>query len=124
MLTSRGQNPLHQRLRGGSNITAVCKTVQSHLSLRYTLPVAETLSSPRNLVFSKNPIFFTAKAMIQSTNREPHAMCPPHPPTPKPRVPDQNGVSQAWYIVEMHHSGWEPLIYSFSLPSTLTSLIR
>ena len=24
------------------------------------------------------------------------------------RVPDQNGVSQAWYIVEIHHSGQEP----------------
>ena len=27
------------------------------------------------------------------------------------RVPDQNGVSQARYIVEIHHSGWEPSIY-------------
>ena len=26
------------------------------------------------------------------------------------RVPDQDGVSQAWYIVEIHHSGWEPSI--------------
>ena len=26
------------------------------------------------------------------------------------RVPDRNGVSQAWYIVEMHHSGWKPWI--------------
>ena len=26
------------------------------------------------------------------------------------RVPDQNGVSQAWYIVEIHHSGREPSI--------------
>ena len=26
----------------------------------------------------------------------------------KSRVPDQNGVSQAWYIVEIHHSGREP----------------
>ena len=25
------------------------------------------------------------------------------------RVLDQNGVSQAWYIAEIHHSGWEPL---------------
>ena len=24
------------------------------------------------------------------------------------RVPDQNGVPQAWYIVELHHSGREP----------------
>ena len=24
------------------------------------------------------------------------------------RVPDQNGVSQAWYVVEIHHSGQEP----------------
>ena len=24
------------------------------------------------------------------------------------RVPNQNGVSQAWYIVEIHHSGREP----------------
>ena len=27
------------------------------------------------------------------------------------RVPDQNGTSQAWYIVEMHHSGREPSIW-------------
>ena len=26
------------------------------------------------------------------------------------RVPDQNGVSQAWCIVEIHHSGGKPLI--------------
>ena len=26
------------------------------------------------------------------------------------RVPVQNSVSQAWYMVEIHHSGWEPLI--------------
>ena len=26
------------------------------------------------------------------------------------RVPDQNGVSQAWYLVEIHHSGWKPSI--------------
>ena len=25
-------------------------------------------------------------------------------------VPDQNGVSQAWYIVEMYRSGRKPLI--------------
>ena len=30
------------------------------------------------------------------------------------RVPDQNGVSQAWYIVEIHHSGWEPWILTWS----------
>ena len=29
-------------------------------------------------------------------------------------VPDQNGVSQAWYIVEIHHSGRKPSISSFS----------
>ena len=29
----------------------------------------------------------------------------------KSRVPDQNGVSQAWYIVEIHHSGGELLKY-------------
>ena len=28
------------------------------------------------------------------------------------RVPDQNGVSQAWYIVEIRHSGREPSIYT------------
>ena len=28
--------------------------------------------------------------------------------TAKSRVPDQNGVSQAWYIVQIHHSGWKP----------------
>ena len=27
-------------------------------------------------------------------------------------VPDQNGVSQAWYIVQIHHSGQKPLIYT------------
>ena len=27
------------------------------------------------------------------------------------RVPDQNGVSQAWYIVEIRHSGRKPSIY-------------
>ena len=27
------------------------------------------------------------------------------------RVPDQNGVSKAWYIEEMHHSGREPSIW-------------
>ena len=27
------------------------------------------------------------------------------------RVPNQNSVSQAWYIVEIHHSGWEPSKY-------------
>ena len=31
----------------------------------------------------------------------------------KARVPDQNGVSQAWYIVEIHHSGWEPSKWVF-----------
>ena len=29
------------------------------------------------------------------------------------RVPDQTGVSQAWYIAEIHHSGREPSIYVF-----------
>ena len=24
------------------------------------------------------------------------------------RVPEQNGVSQAWYIVKIYHSGWKP----------------
>ena len=28
------------------------------------------------------------------------------------RVPGQNGVSRAWYIVEIHHSGWKPSICS------------
>ena len=28
------------------------------------------------------------------------------------RVPDQNGVSQAWYTVEIHHSGRKPSTYS------------
>ena len=27
------------------------------------------------------------------------------------RVPDQNGVSQAWHIVEIHYSGWKPSIW-------------
>ena len=30
------------------------------------------------------------------------------------RVPDQKGASQAWYIVEIHHSGREPSICSSS----------
>ena len=46
-----------------------------------------------------------------------------------PRVPDQNGVSQGCYIVEIYHSGAEPLIYdlpnnfkeSFLTSKTLTS---
>ena len=28
------------------------------------------------------------------------------------RVPDQNGVPQAWFIVEIHHSGRKPSIYA------------
>ena len=31
------------------------------------------------------------------------------------RVPDQNGVSQAWYIVENHHSGWKPLFWLYKM---------
>ena len=27
------------------------------------------------------------------------------------RVPDQNGVSQEWYIVEIFHSGWKSSIF-------------
>ena len=30
----------------------------------------------------------------------------------KSRVPDQNGVSQAWYIVEIHQSGRQPSKYA------------
>ena len=30
-----------------------------------------------------------------------------------PRVPNQNGVSQAWYIAEIHHSGREPSNFVF-----------
>ena len=44
----------------------------------------------------------------------------------KSRVPDQNGVSQAWYIVEIHHSGRKPSKYEigfmWSCLSTLVSL--
>ena len=29
------------------------------------------------------------------------------------RVPDQNGVSQAWHTAEIHHSGGKPLIWFF-----------
>ena len=32
--------------------------------------------------------------------------------TANERVPDQNGVSQARHIVKIHHSGWEPSIYT------------
>ena len=35
------------------------------------------------------------------------------------RVPDQNGVSEAWYIVEIHHSGREPSIWVVPKKSTL-----
>ena len=35
-------------------------------------------------------------------------------------VPDQNGVSQAWYIVEIHHSGRKPSIWSCSWCKWLT----
>ena len=34
------------------------------------------------------------------------------------RVSDQNGVFQAWYIVEIHHSGWKPLICERKNPSS------
>ena len=34
------------------------------------------------------------------------------------RVPDQNGVSQAWYIEEIHHSGWKPSICSSFFDTT------
>ena len=34
-----------------------------------------------------------------------------HEQTTISRVPEQNGVSQAWYIVEIHHSGRKPSIY-------------
>ena len=34
-------------------------------------------------------------------------------------VPDQNGVSQAWYIVEMYRSGRKPSIWTRSLTSSL-----
>ena len=37
------------------------------------------------------------------------------------RVPDQNGVCQAWYIVEIHHSGWKPSIYSFCVINVFLS---
>ena len=36
----------------------------------------------------------------------------------KSRVPDQNGVSQAWYIVKIHHSGQKPSKYTCSLPNS------
>ena len=40
--------------------------------------------------------------------------------TPNPyilRVPDQSSVSQAWYIVEIHHSGRKPSIFNIPLYS-------
>ena len=41
------------------------------------------------------------------------------------RVPDQNGASQAWYIVEIHHSGWKPsLFYSVQLSDESISEVR
>ena len=39
------------------------------------------------------------------------------------RVSDQNGVSQAWYIVEKHHSGWEPSINAL-LPNRVLDFRR
>ena len=30
------------------------------------------------------------------------------------RVPDQSGVSQAWYIAEIHRSGWKPSIFELT----------
>ena len=39
----------------------------------------------------------------------------------KSRVPDQNGVSQAWFIVEIHHSGQKPSKWSlFITPYLIT----
>ena len=43
------------------------------------------------------PLWHWFKAEFSSTNHH-----------NKSRVPNQNGVSQAWYIVEIHHSGREP----------------
>ena len=37
------------------------------------------------------------------------------------RVPGQNGVSQAWYIVEIYHSGRKPSISTTTTPSTTTT---
>ena len=41
----------------------------------------------------------------------------------KSRVPDQNGVSQAWYrkLVEIHHSGRKPLKYKYNVSSKTNS---
>ena len=36
------------------------------------------------------------------------------------RVPDQNGASLAWSIVEIYHSGWKPSI-CMCVPVTLKS---
>ena len=45
------------------------------------------------------------------------------------RVPNQNGVSQVWYIVEVHHSGRKPSIFmcmtvNFSMPLTNAMTIK
>ena len=37
------------------------------------------------------------------------------------RVPDQNGVARAWYIVEIHHSGQEP---SLCFPSSTLLIVH
>ena len=38
------------------------------------------------------------------------------------RAPDQNGVSQAWSIGEIHHSGWESSIYIWTVSFLLLIL--
>ena len=39
----------------------------------------------------------------------------------KSRVPDQNGVSEAWYIAEIHHSGQKPSKCKFLLRQKMKS---
>ena len=40
------------------------------------------------------------------------------------RVPDQNGVSQAWYIVEIHHSGRKPSIWIYVMNRVLLAVLH
>ena len=41
----------------------------------------------------------------------------------KSRVPSQNGVSQAWYIVEIHHSGRKPSKWTKQFVLSMNSFI-
>ena len=79
------------------------------LSLSPSPPPSLSLSLPvfSPLFFSISLPLFTAKNKTKTKQNKQKNI---HPKTLILRVPDQNGVSQAWYTVEKHHSGWEPSI--------------